>query len=197
MLYLILTGAPGAGKGTQSVLLAAHYGLRHMSTGDLFRAHIEDKSPLGREARKYVDAGFLVPDSLVMRMVEATFKRPSHNTKGFLFDGFPRTIPQAEALDKVIAQHDGRKAHTLALHLAVPEKDLWRRILMRGQASGRADDQDKDKIRTRIEVYTRDTRPILDYYRKHHRLEEIQGVGEVHDIFLALQRVMDDFLERK
>ncbi len=185
MLNLVLFGPPGAGKGTQSQKLINHYQLIHISTGDLFRKHLSEGTELGQRARSFMDAGQLVPDQLVIDMVDDKLREPS-DTQGIIFDGFPRTIPQAKALDDLLTQHGHPILGMVAL--SVPADELVQRILLRGKTSGRTDDQDEAKIATRLGVYEQETLPVAGYYQTQEKYAEIDGVGEVDTIF---QQIVD------
>ncbi|WP_224996843.1 adenylate kinase [Cesiribacter sp. SM1] len=180
MLNIVLFGAPGAGKGTQSEKLIQKYQLQHLSTGDLFRMHLSNGTELGKLARTYMDQGHLVPDSVVIGMVREKIEAHK-DSKGFIFDGFPRTVPQAEALDEMLTELDLSISCMLALD--VPEEELKRRLVERGKVSGRTDDQDPEKINTRIQVYRNETLPVAEYYKKQDKFIPIQGVGSIDEIF--------------
>ena len=180
MLNLVLFGPPGAGKGTQSQKLIDHYNLIHVATGDLFRKHLSEGTPLGQRARSFMDAGQLVPDQLVIDMVDDKLNE-GHEAQGIIFDGFPRTIAQAEALDDLLARHQSPITGMIAL--SVPNPELIQRILLRGQTSGRTDDQDETKIATRLHVYENETLPVANYYKQQNKYVEIDGVGDIETIF--------------
>ena len=180
MLNIILFGPPGAGKGTQSEKLIAKYNLKHISTGDLFRKHLSEGTPLGKLAQRYMDEGNLVPDEVVIGMVDDKIKE-SKGVKGFIFDGFPRTVAQASALDHLLEEKGTPISGMVALD--VPENELIARIKNRGKTSGRTDDQDDVKIQTRIKVYREETLPVANYYDKKHKYAQINGVGSVEEIF--------------
>lgn len=188
MNNIVLFGPPGAGKGTQSEKLIEKYQLTHISTGDLFRKHLSEGTPLGTRAQKYMDEGHLVPDQLVIDMVDVKISSNT-NSQGFIFDGFPRTVPQAMALDELLSRK-GTPIKTM-LMLDVPEEELIKRLLDRGKTSGRTDDQDVEKIRTRIQVYESETLPVADYYEKQGKLNKVYGVGEIDEIFERLCLAMD------
>ena len=190
MLNLVLFGPPGAGKGTQSQKLIDHYQLTHISTGDLFRKHLGEGTPLGLRARTFMDVGKLVPDELVIDMVDQKLQE-EQDTKGIIFDGFPRTIPQAEALDAFLATYNSGIAGMIAL--SVPTDELVSRLLLRGQTSGRVDDQDEEKIATRLEVYQEETLPVANYYKNQQKYVEIDGVGEVDAIFQKIVKAVEGF----
>lgn len=183
MLNIVLFGPPGAGKGTQSDKIIEKYQLDHIATGDLFRKHLSEGSELGKLAQKYMDEGNLVPDQVVIGMVDEKI-RENTTAKGFIFDGFPRTVPQAEALDNLLAEKDSPIARMIALD--VPEEELKKRIKERGKTSGRADDQDDEKVKIRIKVYRDETLPVAKHYQKQGKLAKINGVGEISEIFATI-----------
>jgi adenylate kinase len=188
MLNIILFGPPGAGKGTQSERIIEKYNLVHISTGDLFRKHIGEGTELGLLAQEYIEDGNLVPDELVIRMVEvkiATHKK----AKGFIFDGFPRTVAQAKALDSMLEKQD--MPIKIMLALEVDDEELRTRIRLRGKTSGRSDDQNDTKINNRIKVYKRETLPVADYYRKQSKYKGINGVGGIDEIFNEICMAID------
>ena len=188
MFNLILFGPPGSGKGTQSDRLVEKYGLIHLSTGNLLREEIANKTPLGKEAKKFIDHGQLVPDEVVIAMVDSFFDKHK-NANGFLFDGFPRTVAQAQALDKLMALKKTDIAVVLALD--VTEDELINRLLNRGKTSGRSDDSDETVIKKRFSVYTNETSPVADYYKKARKFKSIQGEGSVDEINAALRQAID------
>ncbi|MFT5619310.1 MAG: adenylate kinase [Arenicella sp.] len=188
MLNIILFGPPGAGKGTQSARLIEKYGLIHIATGDLFRKHLGEKTELGQKAKSYIDAGNLVPDSLVIDMVDDKIKEVGE-VKGIIFDGFPRTVTQAEALDKLLETKQTPIKKFLALQ--VPEKELIERLLDRGKTSGRSDDQDISKIENRLKVYEGETIPVAKHYEQKGKMEMIKGFGEIEEIFERLSTAID------
>ncbi len=187
MLNIILFGPPGAGKGTQSENLIREYGLVHLSTGDIFRANIKGGTELGNLAKSYIDQGKLVPDEVTIGMLESEVKR-HQAAKGFIFDGFPRTAAQAEALDRFLEANG--QAVTVLLALEVPEEELRRRLLERAKTSGRPDDADPAVIQKRIEVYHAETAPVKAFYSKQDKTREIEGVGTVAEIFDRLRRAI-------
>ncbi len=188
MINIILFGPPGSGKGTQAAKLVDRYQLVHISTGDLFRYEIGNKTPLGLEAKSYIDKGELVPDSVTIGMLNN--KVESHpEAKGFIFDGFPRTIPQAQALDTLLEEKGSPVAALLALQ--VDDAEIVERIKLRGKSSGRPDDNDEATIRNRIFVYKNETTPVYDYYNLQHKSHSINGVGGVEDIFVRLCELID------
>jgi adenylate kinase len=183
MFNLILFGPPGSGKGTQSEKLIAKYGLKHLSTGDLLRSEIANQTPLGVEAKKIMDKGQLVPDEVVIGMISSALDG-NPDAKGFLFDGFPRTPAQAEALDKLLELKKTGIAVMLALN--VSEEELARRLMKRGETSGRSDDTNENVIRARITEYHNKTAVVADYYKNFDKVVNVKGEGTVDDIFGAL-----------
>lgn len=180
MLNIVLFGPPGAGKGTQSEKIIAKYNLSHISTGDLFRKHLGEGTELGKLAQKYMDDGYLVPDEVVIGMVDDKINA-TPDAEGFIFDGFPRTVNQAEALDELMT----KKGHPISgmIALEVPFEELKKRLLERGKISGRADDQSEEKINNRINVYLEETVPVAEYYKKQNKFCSIHGVGTIDEIF--------------
>jgi len=194
MLNIVLFGPPGAGKGTQSEKMAEKYNLTHISTGELFRKHISEGTDLGRLARKFMDEGDLVPDEVVIRMVELKIATEK-NTEGFIFDGFPRTVAQAKALDNLLTDiHESISGMVL---LEVDETELKKRIFTRAETSGRIDDQDEEKINNRIKVYKDETLPVAEYYDKQGKLFSVIGIGSIEDIFQNICLVIDRFVKVK
>ncbi len=188
MFNLILFGPPGSGKGTQSEKLIARYGLKHLSTGDLLRSEIAAQTPLGLAAKSIMDKGQLVPDEVVIEMINSALEN-NPQAKGFLFDGFPRTTAQAEALDKLLAQKNTSIAVVLALQ--VGKEELVSRLLNRGKTSGRSDDTNESVIRSRIEEYEKKTAVVAEYYSKFDKVEGVKGEGSIEDIFGALCQHID------
>lgn len=188
MFNLILFGPPGSGKGTQSEKLIEKYGLIHLSTGNLLREEIANKTALGLEARRFMDKGQLVPDEVVIGMVGSFFDKHK-DARGFLFDGFPRTTAQAEALDKLLDFKNTSIAVVLALQ--VSEEELVKRLLGRGLTSGRSDDTNESVIRARIVEYNAKTAAVADYYKQFDKVEDIAGEGSVEDILASLCRSID------
>jgi adenylate kinase len=189
MFNIILFGPPGSGKGTQSERIVDKYGLIHLSTGNLLRHEISEKTPLGLEAKSLMDKGQLVPDEVVIGMIDTCLEKHA-DSKGFLFDGFPRTVAQAEALDKLLALRKTSICKVLALE--VSEEELVKRLIKRGETSGRSDDTDETIIRKRYTVYKNDTEPVAEYYKEQEKLERIKGEGSVDDIFVALSKCIDE-----
>jgi adenylate kinase len=188
MLNLVLFGPPGAGKGTQSEKLIEKYKLVHLSTGDLLRSEKKAGTELGMKAKKLMDAGMLVPDELVIGIINSRLEA-NKDARGFIFDGFPRTIAQADALDKLLSAK--KTSITMMLALEVEKEELVKRLLNRGKDSGRADDQDPETIETRIKVYNSETAPLKDYYSKQNKLKVIKGVGGIEAIFQKLCEAID------
>ena len=188
MLNLVLFGPPGAGKGTQAARLVEKYHLVHLSTGDIFRSNIKEGTDLGQLAKSYIDKGALVPDEVTIGMLEAEVNSNS-NAKGFIFDGFPRTSAQAEALDAFLSTKDTEVSSMLALE--VDENELITRLLERGKSSGRADDQDASIIKNRIKVYENETAVLKTYYANQNKFFGIEGVGSIESITLGLCKAID------
>lgn len=189
MLNLVLFGPPGAGKGTQSEKLIAKYNLVHISTGDIFRAHIKDQTELGKQVSQIIADGNLVPDSITIAMLEEEIKKNPLAT-GFIFDGFPRTVAQAEALDKFLEANNTSITGVIALD--VDENELTQRIAKRQEISGRADDA-ADKLKKRIEEYFGKTIHVLPYYENQGKLTKVNGIGEIETIFADLSNVIDNY----
>jgi len=188
MFNLILFGPPGSGKGTQSEKLVEKYGLVHLSTGNLLREEIANKTPLGMEAKNFMDKGQLVPDEVVIGMIDNSLDHHK-DAIGFLFDGFPRTVAQAEALDKLLDLKTN--AISLVLALEVSEDELVKRLLNRGKTSGRSDDTNEAVIRKRFAVYSQETEPVAVHYKKDKKFQSIKGEGSVDDIFNAVSAAID------
>lgn len=193
MFNLILFGPPGSGKGTQSEKLIAKYNFKHLSTGDLLRNEISKKTPLGLEAKKFMDKGQLVPDEVVIGMISSALDN-NPNVVGFLFDGFPRTAAQAEALDKLLELK--HQSINVMLALDVSEEELVKRLQKRGETSGRTDDN-QQVIRTRILEYNRKTSPVSDYYRKSKKAVMVKGEGTIEEIFKGLTKEIDSRIHKK
>jgi adenylate kinase len=183
MFNIILFGPPGSGKGTQSEKLISTYGLKHLSTGDLLRSEIANKTPLGLEAKSIMDRGQLVPDEVVIGMISSALEA-NPEAKGFLFDGFPRTVAQSEALDKLL--HLKNTEIGVFLALEVGEEELVQRLLNRGLTSGRSDDNNESVVRARITEYKNKTTVVADYYAQFNKVVHVKGEGTVDDIFTAL-----------
>jgi adenylate kinase len=194
MFNLILFGPPGSGKGTQSEKLIAKYNLKHLSTGDLLRSEIAGKTPLGLEAKKFMDKGQLVPDEVVIGMISSALDAYP-DAVGFLFDGFPRTAAQAEALDKLLELKNN--SINVMLALDVTEEELAKRLAKRGETSGRTDDNNDHVIRTRILEYHKKTSPVADHYKKANKVIMVKGEGSVDDIFRRLSKEIDARMKKK
>ena len=189
MLNIVLFGPPGAGKGTQAEKLINKYNLVHLSTGDIFRANIKGETELGKLAKSFMDAGNLVPDEVTIKMLESEVdKNPT--AEGFIFDGFPRTTPQAEALETFLKG----KGTTISVMLAlnVSEQELIKRLLLRGKDSGRVDDANEEVITNRIRVYNDQTAVVADYYTQQNKFQKINGVGSIEEIFDRLSNAIDE-----
>jgi len=191
MNNIVLFGPPGAGKGTQSENIIEKYGLKHISTGDLFRKHLGEGTELGKKAQSFMDNGKLVPDEVVIGMVD-DFLNANTDAKGFIFDGFPRTVAQAEALDSLLENHS-TKINCMVM-LDVPEAELIKRLLERGKTSGRADDQNEEKINTRIQEYLNKTLPVAAFYEEQGKMAKINGVGTIEGIFEDIVNEIDNHL---
>jgi adenylate kinase len=188
MLNIVLFGPPGAGKGTQSENLIARYQLVHLSTGDIFRYNIKGETELGKLAKSFMDKGELVPDSVTISMLESEVNKHSE-AKGFIFDGFPRTGAQAEALDNFLTSKN--TAITCMLALEVNEEELKARLLNRAKSSGRPDDADPAVIQNRINVYNRETAPVAEYYKAQGKYRGIDGIGTIEEISERLYQAIE------
>ena len=188
MKNIVIFGAPGSGKGTQSDLIIEKYGLNHISTGDVLRNEMKNGTPLGQTARQYIDEGKLVPDSLIIDMLAKVYDSFGSEHKGVIFDGFPRTVPQAEALKKMLAE----RGHEVAamIELDVPEDELMTRLVKRGLESGRSDDNE-ETIKKRLDVYHNQTSPLIDWYEKEGLRRPINGLGSLDRIFADICAVID------
>ena len=189
MLNVLIFGAPGSGKGTQSEELIRRYGFRHISTGELLRAEIKAQTELGQAAAGYINEGHLGPDSLIVDMMEKLISTLV-DTEGIIFDGFPRTIPQAEAMETMLAHH-GWKVD-IVLNLQVPEEMLIERLLNRGKISGRSDDN-IETIRKRLDVYANETAPLVDFFTRKNVLHNVVGTGTIEEIALRIAPIVDKF----
>lgn len=188
MINIVLFGKPGAGKGTQAEFLKTKYNLIHLSTGDIFRFNIKGDTDLGKLAKTFIDKGELVPDEVTIKMLQSECdKYPT--SSGFLFDGFPRTISQAEALDAFLDSKNEKITATIALE--ADDEVLVKRILERGKTSGRADDQDEEKIRNRYQEYNEKTAPLMNYYQAQGKFYSVDGIGTINEITERLSLVID------
>lgn len=190
MLNLVLFGPPGAGKGTQSQKLIEKYGLIHLSTGDLLRGEIAQGTELGLEAKKLMDNGQLVPDEVVIGMISNKLDA-NKDAKGFIFDGFPRTVAQAEALDNLLESKQSAISGMIALE--VDDEELEQRLLLRGKDSGRPDDANPEVIRKRIQEYNNKTLPVAEFYKGQDKFKSINGIGSIDEIFDAIGTVVDAY----
>ncbi len=179
MLNIVIFGAPGSGKGTQSEKIVEKYGINHISTGDVLRAEIKNGTELGKTAKSYIDQGQLIPDELMIDILASVFDS-FQDSKGVIFDGFPRTIAQAEALKKMLAER--KQGVSVMLDLDVPEEELMVRLIKRGKDSGRADDNE-ETIKKRLAVYHSQTSPLIDWYKQEGQYQHIKGLGKLEEIF--------------
>ena len=191
MLNLILFGKPGSGKGTQASLIKNKYNLVHISTGDVFRKNMSNKTDLGMLAKGYMEKGELVPDEVTVNMLKEELE--DHlPCEGFIFDGFPRTSYQAEKLDALLTKYSINIHLTIALD--VDNETLIKRLLNRGKSSGRADDQSEDKINKRLQEYDKKTKPLIEFYTKQNKYKSIYGIGEMDDITTRIVNLLDNYL---
>ena len=189
MKNIVIFGAPGSGKGTQSDLIIEHYGLEHISTGDVLRNEIKQGTELGKTAQSYIDKGNLIPDELMISILANVYDSFGRGHKGVIFDGFPRTIPQAEALKKMLDERGDKVA--AMIELDVPEDELMTRLIKRGQESGRADDNE-ETIKKRLVVYHSQTQPLIEWYKQEGLHHHIDGLGTLERIFADIQKVIDN-----
>jgi len=194
MLNIVLFGAPGAGKGTQAVTLARKYNLVHLSTGDILRKELATGTDLGKQAKGFMDKGEFVPDEVVIGMIRSQIEQ-NPGTEGFIFDGFPRTIAQAEALDKMLSEKGMKISSMIALE--VEHEELVKRLQIRGESSGRADDQSLDVISNRIDVYHQKTKPLIGFYSGQGKYHPINGAGEIKEIFDRLSRKVEEIRDKR
>ena len=187
MKNIVIFGAPGSGKGTQSDMMIEKYGLNHISTGDVLRAEIKKGTDLGKTAASFIDNGQLIPDDLMVNILASVYDSFGDH-KGVIFDGFPRTIPQAEALKKMLDERGDKVA--AMIELDVPEDELMKRLILRGQQSGRADDNE-ETIKKRLVVYHSQTQPLIDWYKKEGIHYHINGLGDLDRIFADISEVID------
>jgi adenylate kinase len=188
MKIIVLFGKPGAGKGTQAALLKENFELVHISTGDVFRYHIANNTELGTLAKSYMDKGELVPDTVTIDMLASEVDRSIDSAKGYIFDGFPRTTAQAEALDELLTDKGLSVNATIALE--ADEDELTARLLERGKSSGRSDDTDEEKIRTRFAEYNAKTAPLIAYYKDQDKFHSVNGIGEIASINERLSSII-------
>ena len=187
MLNIVIFGAPGSGKGTQSERIVEKYGINHISTGDVLRAEIKNGTELGKTAKGYIDQGQLIPDELMIDILASVFDS-FKDSKGVIFDGFPRTIAQAEALKKMLAER-GQDVSVM-VYLDVPEEELMVRLIKRGKDSGRADDNE-ETIKKRLHVYHSQTAPLIDWYKNEKKYQHINGLGTMEGIFAEICEAVD------
>lgn len=188
MINLILFGPPGSGKGTQAAKLVEKYNLLHISTGDLFRYEMGNDTPLGQEAKSYIQKGELVPDSVTIGMLRNKVTS-TPDVEGYIFDGFPRTVAQAEALDALMQEMETSVSKLILL--SVDDNEIVTRLLERGKTSGRSDDQEEDTIRNRIKIFKNETSPVFDYYAEQEKAVQVKGIGSIDDIFSRLCAEID------
>ncbi|HJA96578.1 MAG TPA: adenylate kinase [Candidatus Alistipes faecavium] len=188
MINIVLFGAPGCGKGTQAQRLKAHYGIDHVSTGEVIRDEIRRGTELGRSMESYIKEGKLAPDEIVIGMI-ANYVAEHRDAKGCIFDGFPRTTVQAEEFDKILAKNGLKVDIMVDIH--VPEEELVRRILLRGKDSGRADDASEEVIRGRLDVYHKQTAVVAEYYSAQGKYASVDGVGTMDEVFARIAEVID------
>ena len=189
MINIVLFGKPGAGKGTQAEFLKEKYNLMHLSTGDIFRFNIKDDTDLGKLAKTFMDKGDLVPDEVTIKMLESEVNK-NPNCAGFLFDGFPRTLAQALALDSYLKSNNQKITATVALE--ANDEILIQRLLARGKTSGRPDDQDEEKIRNRYEEYNQKTAPLMEYYKVQGKFHSVNGIGSIDAVTQRLSIIIDN-----
>jgi adenylate kinase len=189
MLNFIFFGPPGAGKGTQAKLISQEYGLIHLSTGEILRSAIERQTPLGKQAKQYVEKGELVPDDIIIGMIRNRLKS-YENPKGFIFDGFPRTIAQAEAFDSMLKELNSEV--TAVIRIKVTDDEILKRLLNRAKIEGRSDDT-PEIIQHRIQVYRKNTEPLIEYYRKQNKLYEVDGLGTIEEVNQRIKQIINRF----
>ena len=189
MKNIVIFGAPGSGKGTQSDKMIEKYGLNHISTGDVLRGEIKNGTELGKTAAAYIEKGQLIPDELMVNILASVYDSFGRDSKGVIFDGFPRTNPQAEALKKMLDERGDKVA--AMIELDVPEDELMKRLILRGQQSGRADDNE-ETIKKRLVVYHSQTMPLIEWYKNEGVHYHIDGLGELDRIFADICNVIDN-----
>ncbi len=194
MLNIVLFGPPGAGKGTQSKKLRAKYNLVHISTGELFRKHMKQETPIGLKVEEYISEGRLVPDEITLHVIEEKIAAYHKDCKGFLFDGFPRTLNQSTELDKKLAKYNTEISFVLSLD--VPRSELYTRIKKRGIEENRIDDQDESSIFTRFDIYNSETLPLKTYYEEKNKFIKIGGLSSVDIIFNDIANIIDDYISK-
>jgi adenylate kinase len=191
MFNFILFGPPGSGKGTQSLKIAEKYNLVHISTGDIFRKNIREKTPLGLKVQAIIEKGELVPDALLIEILEDALQQHS-KAKGFVFDGFPRTIQQAHDLDMMLGKN--KESVSLVLALEVGDGEILKRLLKRAEIEGRKDDT-KEVIENRIQIYNNQTQPLIDFYKNKKKFQSIQGIGGIDEIFKSICKIIDQHMD--
>lgn len=187
-MNIVLFGGPGSGKGTQSEKLIDKYGLHHISTGEVLRDHIKRETDLGKIAKQYIDEGQLIPDDLMIRILDDVLEKEAKDKPGVIFDGFPRTIPQADALNELLKKR-GKELHAV-VGLEVPDEELIKRMINRGKMTGRADDNE-ETIKKRLNVYHNQTSPLRDHYKKQGKYVAIDGHRDVDEIFNSITKELD------
>lgn len=188
MLNIIISGAPGCGKGTQSNLIIEQYGLQHFSTGDMLRKEIAEQTEMGKEAERYISKGNLVPDQMIIDIITATLKKTCGQCKGIILDGFPRTVEQGRSLEKLM---DSLGQPTMVmLDIQVPRRELINRLLIRGETSDRSDDN-LETIKKRLEVFEVKTAPVIEYYQSLGKYRAIDGLGTMEEVFARIKQVVD------
>ena len=190
MLNILIFGPPGCGKGTQSELLVSKYNLKHLSTGDIFRDNIKNETSLGLEAKAFIEKGQLVPDSITIGMLNKEMMS-INNLNGFLFDGFPRTIKQAQSLDQLLLKLN--QEISLMICIEVPESELIKRLLIRGESSNRKDDQNKEIITNRIEIYKEQTEILKDYYLTQNKFFSVDGTSSIQEVKEKIFSLIDSY----
>ena len=190
MLNILIFGPPGCGKGTQSEFLVSKYNLKHLSTGDIFRDNIKNKTNLGLEAKSFIEKGQLVPDSVTIGMLNKEMMN-INNLNGFLFDGFPRTIKQAQSLDQLLLKLN--QEISLMVCIEVPESELIKRLLIRGESSDRKDDQNKEIITNRIEIYKEQTEILKDYYLTQNKFYSVDGTSSIQEVKEKIFSLIDSY----
>jgi len=190
MLNILIFGPPGCGKGTQSEFLVSKYNLKHLSTGDIFRNNIKNETSLGLEAKSFIEKGQLVPDSVTIGMLNKEMMS-INNLNGFLFDGFPRTIKQAQSLDQLLLKLN--QEISLMICIEVPESELIKRLLIRGESSDRKDDQNKEIITNRIEIYKEQTEILKDYYLTQNKFYSVDGTSSIHEVKEKIFSLIDSY----
>ena len=191
MINIVLFGAPGCGKGTQSEILEERFGLRHISTGNVIRQQIAAQTELGKQMQACIERGELAPDQLVIDMVEDYIANNNYG-KGVIYDGFPRTTAQAVAFDEILAKHG--QSVSVMINMEVPEEELVKRILLRGKDSGRADDQSEEIIRNRIDIYNAQTAVVADFYRAQGKFESVPSLGTIEEVAERIVKVVEKHL---